>query len=128
MMLLLTLVGTTIGLCISVFSKSENVALALVPVVIIPQIILAGGIGPALDGLLKVIASLFIPAYWGYGGAGSLLNFEELLKWNEHAKSQVNLDDWTFPLSPLVLLLQLYALIGTSIWKLVSEQSLHEEA
>jgi len=113
-MLLLTFLGTTIGLCVSIFSKAENFATALVPIILIPQIILAGCMYH-VDGYLKVVASLFISAYWGYGGAGSLLDLSEA------AKTQVNLDDWSFVPSFFMLILQCGILVGVSIWRLVSE-------
>ena len=114
MMLFLTFVGTTIGLCVSIFSKSENVASALVPIIIIPQIILAGFIYH-VEGLLQVFSSLFISAYWGYGGTGSLLDL------NDYAKASVNLDDWTFVPAFCFVILQLCILIGVSTWRLASE-------
>jgi len=113
-MLLLTFLGTTIGLCVSIFSKSENFATALVPIILIPQIILAGCMYH-VEGYLKIIASLFISAYWGYGGVGSLLDL------NEAAQTQVNLEDWSFIPSFLMLILQCCILAGVSIWRLVSE-------
>ena len=114
MMLLLTFAGTAIGLCVSIFSKSENVASALVPIIIIPQIILAGFIYQ-VEGLLQVFSSFFISAYWGYGGTGSLLDM------NDFAKESVNLDEWAFVPALCVVIFQLCILIGVSMYRLVSE-------
>ncbi len=46
MLSVLAIVGVTVGLVISALARSEEVATALVPIVVIPQIILAGVISP----------------------------------------------------------------------------------
>jgi len=61
---LLGLIGTALGLLISAFVKSNNTAVAAVPGVLLPQIILAGVIAP-VEGLAKLLAQCFISAYWG---------------------------------------------------------------
>jgi ABC-type multidrug transport system permease subunit len=50
---LLAVVGTTLGLLISAFAETEDVAAALVPIAVMPQIILAGVIAP-LKGLVAL--------------------------------------------------------------------------
>jgi ABC-type multidrug transport system ATPase subunit len=64
--------GTSLGLLISAFAKTEEVAVALVPVAVMPQIILAGVIAP-LKGVADVLAKGFITAFWGARGLESLL-------------------------------------------------------
>ena len=64
--------GTGLGLLISAGSKSEEVAAALVPIAVIPQIILAGVIAP-LSGLSKAIAWTAVTCYHGQGGVEWLL-------------------------------------------------------
>ena len=49
---LLAVAGTALGLLISALARTEEVAAALVPIAVIPQIILAGVIAP-LSGLSK---------------------------------------------------------------------------
>ncbi len=58
------LAGTCLGLLISTNARTEEVAIALVPIAVIPQIILAGIIAP-LKGLGKTLAKTFITTYWG---------------------------------------------------------------
>jgi ABC-type multidrug transport system ATPase subunit len=60
----LDVAGTALGLLISSYSPTEEVALALVPIVVIPQIILAGAI-IELEGVAKWLANLLITARWG---------------------------------------------------------------
>ena len=56
--------GTALGLLISACSPTEEVASALVPVAVIPQIILAGVIAP-LTGLGKLLGYGLITCFWG---------------------------------------------------------------
>ncbi len=60
----LALAGTALGLLISAVARTEEVATALVPIVVMPQIILAGVVAP-LSGLALLLAKLFVTAYWG---------------------------------------------------------------
>ena len=60
---MLSLTGTTLGLLISVLAKTEDQAITLVPVVLIPQIVLAGVIAN-LSGWLKTFSELSITSYW----------------------------------------------------------------
>jgi ABC transport system ATP-binding/permease protein len=69
---MLVLAGTTLGLLISAVSRTEEVATALVPVAVIPQIILAGVIAP-LSGVPEVLAKGLTSAYWGQEGLAALL-------------------------------------------------------
>ncbi len=68
----IAIVGVTLGLAISAVSKTETLATALVPIALIPQMILSSGLRP-LDGLPKMIGSLFISSYWGFGAILSTL-------------------------------------------------------
>ncbi len=60
---MLSLTGTALGLLISVLAKTEDQAVTLVPVVLIPQIVLAGIIAN-LTGWLKAFSGLTITSYW----------------------------------------------------------------
>jgi ABC-type multidrug transport system ATPase subunit len=56
--------GTAVGLLISTAARSEEVATALVPIAVIPQIILAGVIVP-LSGFARFLAQWLISVHWG---------------------------------------------------------------
>ncbi len=64
--------GTTVGLLLSAIAASEEVATALVPAAVIPQIVLAGVIAP-LSGPTKWLAKLGVSTYWGQAGLEQLL-------------------------------------------------------
>ncbi|HUE14201.1 MAG TPA: FHA domain-containing protein [Planctomycetaceae bacterium] len=68
----LAVAGTTIGLLISAIARSEELATALVPIVVIPQIILAGAIAP-LNGLTRWVAQGFVSVYWAQQALEQLL-------------------------------------------------------
>ena len=68
----LMVAGTTLGLLLSGLAKTEEVAAALVPIAVIPQIILAGVIAP-LSGLSKALAWIGVTCYHGQGAVESLL-------------------------------------------------------
>ncbi len=63
-LLALALTGVTLGLAISAFSRTEEMAITLVPMAIIPQIILSGAIAP-LSGLGEALAMGTITTFWG---------------------------------------------------------------
>lgn len=62
--MLVTLVGSCLGLAISANARTEELASALVPAVVIPQIILAGVVA-SLSDLPLWIARVAVSAYWG---------------------------------------------------------------
>ena len=62
--LFLSLLGTSVGLAISANSKSEELSIALVPAVIIPQIILAGVVAK-LNDVSELLAQGLTTSYWG---------------------------------------------------------------
>jgi ABC-type multidrug transport system ATPase subunit/pSer/pThr/pTyr-binding forkhead associated (FHA) protein len=64
--------GVTLGLAISAASPTEEMAITLIPVAVVPQIILSGVIAP-LSGLSKLLAQLVITGYWGNRGLDALL-------------------------------------------------------
>jgi ABC-type transport system involved in multi-copper enzyme maturation permease subunit len=63
---ILAMTGVALGLLLSSCVSSPDQANALLPYVLIPQIILGGGILPIKDGPLYVLAELLSPAYWAY--------------------------------------------------------------
>jgi hypothetical protein len=62
--IILSFLGTNLGLAISANSRSEELAVALVPAAIIPQIILAGVVAK-LSSLPLLIAKVSISSLWG---------------------------------------------------------------
>ncbi|MCA9216883.1 MAG: ABC transporter permease [Planctomycetales bacterium] len=63
-LLILSTAGTLLGLGISANARSEEFAVALVPIVVIPQIILAGVV-TSLDGISNLLAKFAITVFWG---------------------------------------------------------------
>jgi ABC transport system ATP-binding/permease protein len=68
----LAVAGTTVGLFVSALARSEEVATALVPIAVIPQIILAGVVAP-LNGLVRFLAKGFISVHWAQQALERLL-------------------------------------------------------
>jgi ABC-type multidrug transport system ATPase subunit len=72
----LALCGVALGLWLSACVSSPDRATALLPYVLIPQIILGGGILSADEGLMKWLAMALSPVYWAFRavhrGASSL--------------------------------------------------------
>jgi hypothetical protein len=66
LLLLVALAGVALGLFLSAIVSSPDRANALLPYVLIPQIILGGGILPVKEGLLYWIAVVTSPVYWAY--------------------------------------------------------------
>ncbi|MCE9534481.1 MAG: ATP-binding cassette domain-containing protein [Planctomycetes bacterium] len=71
-LLALMVAGTVLGLCFSAVAKTEEMASALVPIAVIPQIILAGVIAP-LSGVSEFIARAAITCYHGQQGLEAIL-------------------------------------------------------
>jgi hypothetical protein len=65
-LVLLAMTGVALGLLLSACVSSPDRANTLLPYVLIPQIILGGGILPVKGGVLHVIAFVASPAYWGF--------------------------------------------------------------
>jgi ABC-type multidrug transport system ATPase subunit len=68
----LAVAGTSIGLLISAVARSEEVAIALVPIAVIPQIILANVIAH-LNGVALLIAQVLVAVFWGQKALERLL-------------------------------------------------------
>ncbi|MBC8356579.1 MAG: ATP-binding cassette domain-containing protein [Planctomycetes bacterium] len=76
--LLLSLAATTgvaMGLAISALATSEDFAATIVPMILIPQIILAGLIAPLLN-YTRELSQICIPAYWAFQGLLTTLDRE----------------------------------------------------
>lgn len=65
-LILLGMTGVALGLLLSVCVRSPDRASTLLPYVLIPQIILGGGILPVDGEPLHTLAAVGSPAYWAY--------------------------------------------------------------
>ena len=106
----LALVGVSLGLLISALSKTTDNAVAMVPAVLLPQIILAGVIAP-VEGFAKLLAQLFISAYWGYRSLAAPLP--------DDISKILGADDWSAPAAIIVLLLHLAVFVAAAIGVLI---------
>lgn len=77
--------GVAIGLTISAVSKTEEAAVAAVPILLIPQIILAGAVAN-LSHLNELVAKLFVASYWGLTASKSMLDLPEPLAVSEFVR------------------------------------------
>ena len=82
----LAMAGVSLGLLISAASKSTDIAVTIVPLVLIPQIILSGAIAD-VDGFARLLAQPFVVTYWGYGGLVACLPSESV--------SFLGYEDWS---------------------------------
>ena len=73
LMLLTILTGTALGLLISASTSSADQATTLVPIVLIPQIVLAGMIVPDMPWLAELLGKLLVSGYWTYEGMSAVL-------------------------------------------------------
>jgi ABC-type multidrug transport system ATPase subunit len=82
-LLVLGVAGTALGLLISALARTEDVAVALVPIAVMPQIILAGVI-VRLSGLGKLLARSGITVHWAEQAVESLLPDADLKQLDLH--------------------------------------------
>jgi ABC transport system ATP-binding/permease protein len=106
-LLALALAGATLGLAISAFAATEEMAITLIPMAIIPQIILSGTISP-LSGFSKVLAELGISTYWGKRGLDACLPADVA-----QAVPPAGLEQHSAPVAVLVLLA--HAALGVAV-------------
>jgi hypothetical protein len=71
-LLALALAGVTLGLAVSASAATEEMAITLIPMAVIPQIVLSGTIAP-LAGWSHTLARLFVSTYWGKRGLDACL-------------------------------------------------------
>lgn len=90
---LTALTGVAMGLAISALASSEDVAVTIVPMALIPQIIMAGLIAPLLNHT-REFSQICIPAYWSYQGLLQSLD-EPLRDRLREADYLVVGSDWT---------------------------------
>jgi hypothetical protein len=67
-LLLLAMTGVAVGLLLSACVRNPDRASTLLPYVLIPQIILGGGVIKVEQEPLRAIAHLASPAYWAFRG------------------------------------------------------------
>lgn len=104
-LLALALAGVTLGLAISALATTEEMAITLIPMAVIPQIILSGTISP-LQGWSKLLALIGISTYWGKRGLDACLP-EAVAK----AAPPAGVDQISHP-SVAVLVLLAHAVVG----------------
>jgi hypothetical protein len=101
----LSLDGVALGLFISAAAKTQEAAVSAVPIVLVPQIILAGFITP-LDGAADWVARLFVTTFWGYRAIGASLP-QDLAELAQTA-------NWSLPAAACVLGIHLAAMAGAT--------------
>ncbi len=107
---LVGLTGVALGLLLSACVSSADKANALLPYLLIPQILLAGGIMPIHTQPLETIAQLISPAYWGWrairlGETTLPSNFPYAVQYND-----------SVALACLALAGQLFFALGLAAW------------
>ncbi len=107
---MLSLVGVAMGLLISAVSKTNDNAVGMVPAALLPQIILAGVIAP-VEGLAKLLAQVFISAYWGYWGLATVLP--------EDICTILGGEDWSTTGAFCVLVLHFCVLVAAAVGALM---------
>jgi hypothetical protein len=106
----LGLIGTALGLLISALSKTNDTAVAAVPGVLLPQIILAGVIAP-VEGLAKLLAQCFVTAYWGYRALAAVLP--------DDVAAPLGADEWSAVGAAGVLAAHLFVFIAGAVGALM---------
>ncbi len=87
-LVLTAVTGMALGLLLSACVATPDRATTLMPYVLIPQIILGGGMMPVRDGALYVVAVLASPAYWAFravrrGATALPADFPTRMEYNE---------------------------------------------
>ena len=85
--------GVAMGLAVSALATTEDLAATVVPMMLIPQIILAGLIAPLLN-YTREFSQICIPAYWAFQGSLTTLesSVQERLRDAEYLTLST---DWT---------------------------------
>jgi hypothetical protein len=95
------------GLAISAIAATEDVAVTMVPIALIPQIVLAGLIAPLLH-YTRQCAQLCISAYWSYQGL--LLSLDAPLQKRLRVAETLDLNsNWSTSVACLVLVVHILA-------------------
>jgi ABC transport system ATP-binding/permease protein len=114
LLVVLASAGVSLGLLISTISTSEEMAITLIPMAVIPQIILSGAISP-LEGASKTLAMAAVSTYWGKRGLDSCLP-EEVAA---HLRGLQDLESDSFRTAIAVLAIHAFACVAISVAALV---------
>jgi ABC-type multidrug transport system ATPase subunit len=120
-LVLLAMTGVALGLLLSACVSSPDRATTLLPYVLIPQIILGGGIMPVNTEPLHTVAAVFSPAYWAFRavrrGATTLLpaDFPGHTEYNDSV--------W---ICCVALIVQMLVLLAVTGWFL-QQKDVHKE-
>ena len=106
-LVVLAVAGTACGLLLSALARSEEVATALVPIVVIPQIILAGVVAP-VTGASRWLAQGYVTVYWAQDA------LERLLPQADLALLGKSNTTWSLPVS-VILAHAAVAALGTVV-------------
>lgn len=113
---LTSLVATLQGLLLSGLAGSNDQAVSLVPVVLLPQVIFSGMLISLSDlGPLRAVANV-MPGRWAYGGLAALTNLNDLYSQTGIARHAKDVFD-TSPLGAMLALslIGLACLVGTAV-------------
>lgn len=94
MLATLAFTGVAMGLLVSAVSQTTDMAVTIVPLILIPQIIFSGVIAE-VEGFAKLLASLSIVIYWGHGGLVALQP--------EEMRDMLGYEDWSAVASWLII-------------------------
>jgi hypothetical protein len=87
------LTGVAMGLAISALANTEDLAVTIVPIALIPQIVLAGLIAPLLH-YTRAFSRLSVSSYWSYQGL--LMTLDETMQSRLRGAECLDLQDvWT---------------------------------
>ncbi len=120
-LLALALAGVTLGLAISAFAATEEMAITLIPMAVIPQIILSGAISP-LEGTSKVLALVGVSTYWGKRGMDACLPKEV---WDNFMKMTPGLEQHSTGGALLVLLTHAAVFVAAALAMLYWQNRRH---
>ncbi len=108
---LLAMTGVALGLLLSACVSSPDRAVALLPYVLIPQIVLGGAIIPVRDGIMEWLTWPLSPEYWAFRA----IRTGETTLPDILAENRMNYHD-TVWLPCLVLALMSLAMLATTAW------------
>jgi ABC transport system ATP-binding/permease protein len=108
--------GVALGLLLSVLSKTNDVAATLVPIALLPQIMLAGVTKP-LEGIMKLLAQVFVTSYSGFRALASLLDKELTEPLQEQLKEPPK--GWSYTGRLSIVLMHLVVFMGAAMFVLL---------
>jgi ABC-type multidrug transport system ATPase subunit len=111
--------STTMGLCVSAFVSSNDKAMTTLPMLLVPQIILAGAV-VKLKGAALWVAKLSMISYWGFEAMKSTLTDEvKTVKNNFTGESILSINysvaEGVFAITGLAVVFLIIALLGLKL-------------